>query len=44
MIHILICVIIGNALISDDQFDPLENNLMRINPVAITLLIKKLYY
>ena len=32
MIHILICVIIGNALISDDQFDLLENNLMIINP------------
>ena len=24
----------GNALVSDSQFDQLENNLMRINPKA----------
>ena len=34
----------GNALISDAQFDQLENNLKELVLIAITLLIKKIFH
>ena len=34
----------GNALISDAQFDQLENNLKRVSHFVITSLIRKLLH